>query len=111
MRRGATANQIWTQVPRASRTVTVPAGDYSVRASSTQSGTITMTTVITATATITSVTTTRATVSHDGNTTASDFNQQARTRMSLTNATTVTVDRAEQVSTTVVTGYTVLELV
>lgn len=87
------------------------AGSYSVRASSTQTGTITMASVTTNTATISSVTTTRATVSHNGLRTAVDTNQQSFSTMILTNATTVTVTREEQVSTTTVNGYTVSELV
>lgn len=58
---------VWFKIPLASRTVTIPAGSYSVRASSTQRAIVTINAgVNTGSNTISSVTTTRATQSGTG---------------------------------------------
>ena len=93
------ANAVWNLVVVASRTVEVntktgfslTAGSYQVRASSTQRGTITGSGTST-TGAVSSVTTTRAFEVRNGNTsTIVDGNlAEGITRLTLTNATTVT---------------------
>ena len=92
---------VWQQIPVANRTVEVntktgfslTAGSYSVRASSAQTGTVTIiNTATTGTAAITSVTTTRAYLIYGGFQTDTD-NVTDATRIILTNATTVTATR------------------
>ena len=95
--------QIWSQVPVANRLIEVntktgfslTAGSYSVRASNTQRGSITMTSVASNTATISSVTVTRATEDYNGNTVNSGGGEQnqAFSTIALTAATTVTCTR------------------
>ena len=116
MSRGITAVQVWTQVPVANRTVEVntktgfslTAGSYSVRASSTQSGTITVNSVASDTATISSVTATRAFLAGGGNQGANDNFSDSKGRVILTNATTVTANRAGSIGS-IIANYHVLE--
>lgn len=104
MQRGFSAWLVWTQVPVGNRTVEVntktgfslTAGSYATRASSTQRGTITVTTTSN-TASISSVTVTRA---HEGmlgrivdaaaGGSTEDMFEESCARIDLTNATTVT---------------------
>lgn len=107
---------VWQQIPVANRTVEVntktgfslTAGSYSVRASSTASGQISLAGVTSATATISSVTTTRAVVHYLGQQTDTDSYRHS-SNLTLTNATTVTASRADNVSN-VYTNWNVLEL-
>lgn len=105
MQRGASAVEVWTQVSVASRLVEVntktgfslTAGSYVVRASSTQTGTVTLQSATSGTASISSVTTTRAKSDHQGlseNYAASDRLNQLFARSALSAATTVTVTKA-----------------
>lgn len=91
-RKGASAVQVWSGVPRASRTVTIPAGDYSIRASSTQQSQCAVNAATSATFTISSVTTTRTVVIGQGNDANNSAGNLDRTcvKATLTNATTVT---------------------
>ena len=116
-RKGASAIQVWSQVPVASRTVEVntktgfslTAGSYVVRASSTQSGYASLSGVAQATATISSVTTTRTHYSYAGGQFDQDPNAQSFVRLTLTNATTITGDKSS--STGSGTGqFSVVEL-
>lgn len=117
---GLQAIEVWTQVPVASRTVEVntktgfslTAGSYSVRASSNQRGTISLTAgLTTAPATISSVTTTRAQCLPAGtafdNVSTSD--QYKLATIVLTNATTVTATRITA-GDILTCGYEVQEL-
>jgi len=98
---------VWTQVPVASRLVEVntktgfslTAGSYSVRASSTQFGSVTLAGVASNTATITSVTTTRAILDHGGIEAGTTAIDRALIRTTLTNATTVTATKATATDT------------
>lgn len=69
------------------------AGSYSVRASSTQSGTIFVSSALTATATVSSVTTTRADLGFLGFLTNSSTLRNLFLHLVLTNATTVTATK------------------
>lgn len=112
---------VWTQIPVANRTVEVntktgfslTAGSYSVRASSTQYGNMTLAsnTDVTKTATISSVTATRASLFNGGFDTdeATDQNDAVFTRITLTNATTVTATRATSTSSNVIQAFNVAE--
>ena len=102
MSRELNAAQIWSQVPVANRLIEVntktgfslTAGSYSVRASSTQRGSIAMNNTASNTATISSVTVTRATEDYNGNTINSSSSQnEAFSTIALTAATTVTCTR------------------
>ena len=92
------SSQIWSQVPVASRTVEVntktgfslTAGSYSVRASSTQTGIISINGATSVTATISSVTTTRASLSSLHFRTDATTDPTVQSNLELTNATTVT---------------------
>lgn len=94
------AYAVWNQIPVASRTVSVTtnndktgysltAGSYSIRASSTQSGTITISGG-TGTSSPSSVTTTRAVLDHLGTDTGASDSTRLLGRVSLTGSTTVT---------------------
>jgi hypothetical protein len=117
-----TALAVWTQVPVALRTVEVntktgfslTAGSYSVRASSTQRGTVSLTST-SATATISSVTTTRANESYTGDTNGTGAssgadNRYFSVRIILTAATTITGAVASSDGSNIVPAFTVEEL-
>lgn len=115
MHGGLQAISVWTQVPVASRTVEVntktgfslTAGSYSVRASSTQTGNVTLSSVTSGTATISSVTTTRATHFLEGNVSNAETVGDNIVRLTLTNATTLTCNKLDANNATV--GYCVAE--
>ena len=89
------------------------AGSYSVRASSTQLGTIVLASGVdtTKTGAISSVTTTRANVQFGGfSTDNASANDTQFTRITLTNATTVTATRVSNTASNVTIEYNVLEL-
>lgn len=103
---------VWQQIPIANRTVTIPAGSYSVRPSSTQLGSIVMVSLSVNTAAISSVTTTRTTLGYTGvkNYTGSAALYSAvGSLLVLTNSTTVTASRGDSTGTTTL-GYSILEL-
>lgn len=105
---------VWQQIPLANRTITLPAGSYSVRASSTQYGSMTLAanTETSKTATISSVTTTRTSLFNGGFETdeSTDQNDAVFTRITLTNATTVTANRTTSTSSNVTQDFNVVEL-
>ena len=116
--------QVWSQVPLANRTITVSdktgfsltAGSYSVRASSTQRGTILISNPSTSnTAAVSSVTTTRATetfsgvMNDDNGVGATPMAQDYLTRIALTSATVVTATRVG-INYGPTSGFTVTEL-
>lgn len=88
------------------------AGSYVVRASSTQTANIVIANpAVTATATISSVTVTRAIAAFDGQQSPNTALPQCLTRITLTNATTVTASVATTPATSdIQTGMSVLEL-
>lgn len=102
MSRGIEAIAVWTQVPVASRTVEVntktgfslTAGSYSVRASSVQVGTITVSGATSNTGAVSSVTTTRAIAHNQGCDCNVDTNIDLL-RLNLTSATVVTATRTQ----------------
>lgn len=110
-------NVVWSQTLVADRTVEVntktgfslTAGSYSVLASSTQTGSLALASVTSNTATISSVTTTRACLTPGQSETDAVTFPSAILRWVLTNATTVTVSRANGTGTPTV-QYTVVEL-
>ena len=122
MSRELNPSQIWSQLPVASRTVEVntktgfslTAGSYSVLASSTQRGTITEAQGggSSATAAIAPVTVTRALASYEGahetGIAALDFSMFGR--ITLTNATTVTLTRSDNNSCSLIADFQVHEL-
>lgn len=116
MSRQLNPSQVWTQYPVASRLVEVntktgfslTAGSYAVLASSTQGGVINVGSAYSNTATISSVTTTRATVYYGGGTYAVAAGNDGGSRITLTNATTVTANRGTN-SGDQETGYRVNE--
>jgi len=117
MSRQLNPSQVWSQVPVASRTVEVntktgfslTAGSYSVRASSTQHATANpVSTSITSV--ISSVTTTRATLGWNGVAPPTSSDLAFTTRITLTNATTVTISRVNSSASGSETNYTVTEL-
>ena len=101
MSRELNPSQVWSQVPVANRLIEVntktgfslTAGSYSVRASSSQQVTCTMSGVTTNTATISSITATRAIVSNGLSYVNSTSIPQSFGRWALTNATTLTGDK------------------
>lgn len=86
------------------------AGSYSVRASSTQRGTIVLNTSTSGTATISSVTTTRAQETFGGYDTNVDLLSNSAIYITLTNATTVTATKSGGAAGVVVVSYVVPEL-
>lgn len=122
MRGHFNAMLVWLQTPVADRTVEVntktgfslTAGSYSVRASSTQYGSMTLAANAdtSKTATISSVTVTRASLFYGGLNTdeATDQNDAVFSNITLTNATTVTAARATSTNSNVTVQFNVLEL-
>lgn len=110
------SSQIWSQVPVASRTVEVntktgfslTAGSYSVRASSTQIGSMNSAST-SATTTISSVTTTRTVINKNGNQANNTSIVECDTSIQLTNATTVTAYKVNGTGTAI-TSFMVMEL-
>lgn len=110
---------VWQQIPVANRTVvastvsdktgyTLTAGSYSIRASSMQRGQVDNTGAGTNTATISSVTTTRAVEGLCGGSSNNDIVSRSLVRLTLTNATTVTVVKGTSTDNTE-TNYVVSE--
>ena len=122
MSRELNPSQVWSQVPVANRLIEVntktgfslTAGSYSVRASSSQRGSITLSSVATNTATISSVTLTRAHLSgggYNGDATAAAGTTDWPTSVRLSSATDVTAARGNSASGIATTGrFDVLEL-
>lgn len=92
--------QIWSQMPLANRTSTV--------IKSIQYGTITLAGVASNTATITTVSTTKSVLHFLGNTATSTSGETFMTKLSLTNATTITADRTNASATSVI-GFCIAE--
>jgi len=92
MKQGVSANELWTQVPLANRTVTTTATSV---VNSVQRGTISHTSSAASwTATISSVDTDKAVVFNGGTRTEMTALSKAMTTITLTNATTVTAATA-----------------
>lgn len=113
---GQIAYAAWNTVAVANRTVEVntktgfslTAGSYSVRASSTQGGIVTLASTTSGTATISSVTTTRAFLSWLGNKSNAETVGDNIAQMVLTNATTITVTKLD--GNNAAMSFNVLEL-
>ena len=107
------ADKLWDTTTRAltdKSGFSLTAGSYSVRASSNQRGTVTITdTNSSNTATITSVTTTRAKLMHAGHNAGTSVSTDNETYVVLTNGTIVTVNRGGTVGA-VTTAFEVEEL-
>lgn len=101
---------VWQQIPVANRTVEVntktgfslTAGSYSIHATSNQRGTILVDAATSNTAAISSVTTTRSLAMWEGAGPATDTFTGGFTRITLTNATTVTATTRSAASDTTV---------
>ena len=92
MKQGVSANELWTQVPLANRTVTTTAASV---VNSVQRGTISHTGSASSwTATISSVDTGKSVVFNGGTRTEMSALSKAMTTITLTNATTVTAQTA-----------------
>ena len=109
----AIARGIWSNsfIALASRTVTLPAGTYSIRASSYQRGTMTLNSSASGSATISSVTLTRAqeTLSGFDSNYVGDDNGIILHRMALTGATTIAGSRQVAGGNNTTLAFTVVE--
>lgn len=107
--RSLSPHAVWSQTPLATRTITLPAGSYSVRAGSTQQGVISFGVGDTSQSlSISSVTTTRTTLGELGQEGNAAVDRILATK-TLTNATTVTANRASS-GTATTARATVTEL-
>ncbi len=109
MHGGLQAISVWTQVPVASRTITLPAGSYAIHVTSNQRGNINVAGASTVTAAVSSVTITRSHMGYGGNDSTDNDVSKGSIRLSLTNATTVSADCAVATATASRVSYEVEE--